>query len=124
MAPSGKKCGCEVPAGVSKTSGNRLRIAFSKSGARPGGFELVENLDRLYHRRSLAVDARETVPANRHIPSGFGVVALECQKPGQQAGADIGACHLDEGDLAAEPGSKVGVAFAVLAVQPLCPCTM
>jgi hypothetical protein len=40
MAPSRQKCCCELPGPESKILGNRLRIEFSKAGARPGGFGL------------------------------------------------------------------------------------
>jgi hypothetical protein len=84
-----------VPALESNILGNRLGIGSSKTGVQPGGFEPVENLDRLYHRRSGTVDGRESALANRGIRSRFGIVPFEWLEPGQQTVADIGAWHFD-----------------------------
>src|SRR5437763_12192960 len=43
---------------------------------------------------------------------------------GQEAVAEFGAGHADEGDLAAEPGGEIGAALAVLAVESLGPGAM
>ena len=50
----------------------------------------------------------------------LGSISLECIERDQWAVANIRACDLDESVLAAEKGSEVGMAPAVLAVQPLC----